>query len=38
MIVKELILRHEQYEKLDNNNGKRVPKFKPLIQNKSQDL
>ena len=35
MIAKELILGHEQYEKLDNNNGKKVPKVEPFLQNKS---
>ena len=38
MIAKELILGHEQYEKLDNNYGQNVPKVKPFFQNKSQDL
>ena len=35
MIVKELILGHEQYEKLDNNNGLQVPKVESFLQNKS---
>ena len=35
MIEKELILGHEQYEKLDNNNGQKVPEVEPLLQNKS---
>ena len=38
MIAKELILGHEQYEKLDNSNGLRVPEVEPLLQNKSQAL
>ena len=38
MIAKELILGHEQYEKLDNSNGLQVPKFKPFFQNKYQAL
>ena len=32
MIEKELILGHEQYEKLDNDNGQKVPNVKPLFQ------
>ena len=32
MIAKELILGHEQYEKLDNNNGENVPEFESLFQ------
>ena len=35
MIAKELILGHEQYEKLGNNNGQKVPEVEPLLQNKS---
>ena len=35
MIEKELILGHEQYEKLDNSNGLQVPKVEPFLQNKS---
>ena len=35
MIGKELILGHEQYEKLVNNNGQKVPEVKHLLQNKS---
>ena len=35
MIAKELILGHEQYEKLDNNNGQKFPEVEPLLQNKS---
>ena len=35
MIAKELILGHEQYEKLDNNNGQKVPKVELSLQNKS---
>ena len=35
MIEKELILGHEKYEKLDNNNGQKVLEVKPLLQNKS---
>ena len=31
MIEKELILGHEQYEKLDNSNGKEVPEVKPFL-------
>ena len=34
MIAKEIILGHEQYEKLDNNNGLQVPKVEPFLQNK----
>ena len=30
MIEKELILGHEQYEKLENSNGLQVPKVKPF--------
>ena len=35
MIEKELILGHEQYEKLDNSNGLQVPEVEPFLQNKS---
>ena len=35
MITKELILGHEQYEKLDNSNGGQVPEVEPFFQNKS---
>ena len=35
MIAKELILGHEQYDKLNNNNGQRVPEVEHLLQNKS---
>ena len=35
MIGKELILGHEQYEKLNNANGLQVPEVEPLLQNKS---
>ena len=38
MIVKELIIGHEQYEKLDNSNGPKVPKVKPLLKHNSQAL
>ena len=38
MITKELILGHEQYEKLDNSNGLQVPEVKHFLQNKSQAL
>ena len=38
MITKELILGHEQYEKLENRNGLQVPKAEPLQSNKSQAL
>ena len=30
MIAKELILGHEQYEKLDNSNGLQVPEVEPF--------
>ena len=30
MITKELILGHEQYEKLDNSNGLQVPEVEPF--------
>ena len=30
MIAKELILGHEQYEKLDNNNGLHIPELQPF--------
>ena len=30
MITKELILCHEQYEKLDNSNGLQVPEVEPF--------
>ena len=30
MITKELILRHEQYENLDNSNGLQVPEVEPF--------
>ena len=32
IIAKALILGHEQYEKLDNNTGQKVPEFEPLFQ------
>ena len=32
MIATELILGHEQYEKLDNNNGQKVPEVELLFQ------
>ena len=32
MIAKELILGHDQYEKLDNSNGIQIPEVKPLFQ------
>ena len=32
MIAKELVLSHEQYEKLDNNTGQKVPEVKPLFR------
>ena len=35
MITKELILDHEQYEKLDNRNGIQVPEVEPFQSNKS---
>ena len=35
MIAKELILGHEQYEKLDSNNGQKVPEVEPLIKHNS---
>ena len=35
MIIEELILGHEQYEKLDNSNGLQVPEVEPFIQNNS---
>ena len=35
MIAKELILGHEQYEKLDNSNGLQVPEVEHFIQHKS---
>ena len=38
MITKELILGHEQYEKLGNSNGLQVPEFEPLIKHNSQAL
>ena len=38
MIAKELILGHEQYEKLDNSNGLQVPEVKTLLKHKSQAL
>ena len=38
MIAKELILGHEQYEKLANSNGIQVPEVKPFLQNNYQDL
>ena len=38
MIAKELILGHEQYENLDNNNGQKVPEVKPFFKHNSQDL
>ena len=31
MIEKELILGHEQYEKLENSNGLQVPKVEPSL-------
>ena len=31
MIEKELILGHEQYEKLDNSNGLQVPEVEPFL-------
>ena len=30
MITKELILGHEQYEKLENSNGLHVPEVEPF--------
>ena len=30
MIAKELILGHDQYEKVDNSNGLQVPKVEPF--------
>ena len=35
MIVKELILGHEKYEKLDNSNGQKVPKVELLLKHNS---
>ena len=35
MIAKELILGHEQYEKLANSNGLQVSKVESFLQNKS---
>ena len=35
MIAKELILGHKQHEKIDSNNGQKVPEVEPLLQNKS---
>ena len=35
MIEKELILGHEQYEKLENSNGLQVPEVEHFLQNKS---
>ena len=32
MITKELILGHDQYEKLDNSNGLQIPEVKPLFE------
>ena len=32
MIAKELILGDEQYEKLDNSNGQKVPEVKPSFK------
>ena len=34
MITKEIILGHEQYEKLDNSNGLQVPEVESFFQNK----
>ena len=31
MIAEELILSHEQYEKLENNNGLQFPKVEPFL-------
>ena len=38
MIEKELILGHEQYEKIDNSNGQKVPKVEPLFKHNSKSL
>ena len=35
MIAKELILGHQQYEKLDNSNGQKVPEVEPLLKHNS---
>ena len=35
IIAKELILGHEQYEKLDNSNGQKVPEVEPLFKQNS---
>ena len=31
MIAKELILGHEHYENIDNNNGQKVPKVESFL-------
>ena len=38
MIAKELILGHEQYEKLDNSNGLQAPEVKPFLKHNSLAL